>query len=79
MRNENLFSCFVVVISVFNHGYLMCNLVFPVYKIDREHLVKKTISKERLKIPKRYSEVVVFENFLKRYSEVVVFENFLKD
>ena len=28
---------------------------------------------------KRYSEAVVFENFLKRYSEAIVFENFLKD
>jgi hypothetical protein len=27
--------------------------------------VRKNISKERLKIPKRYSEAVVFENFLK--------------
>ena len=44
---------------------LIPDLVFPVYKIDRKHLVRKNISKERLKIPKRYSEAVVFENFLK--------------
>ena len=32
--------------------------------IDREQR-HKNVSKERLKIPKRYSEAVVFENFLK--------------
>ena len=42
----------------------MCDLIFPVYKIDREQS-EENVSKERLKIPKRYSEVVVFENFLK--------------
>jgi hypothetical protein len=45
---------------------LIPDLVFPVYKIDREQS-EKNISKERLKIPKRYSEAVVFENFLKDY------------
>jgi hypothetical protein len=40
---------------------LISDLVFPVYKIDHE---KTNVSKERLKIPKRYSEAVVFENFL---------------
>jgi hypothetical protein len=40
------------------------DLIFPVYKIDREQSWKK-ISKEHLKIPKRYSEAIVFENCLK--------------
>jgi hypothetical protein len=45
---------------------LIPNLIFPVYEIDREHLyLVKNVFKERLKIPKRYSEAVVFENFLK--------------
>jgi hypothetical protein len=43
---------------------LIPDLVFPVYKIDREQSEKNDI-KEHLKIPKRYSEAVVFENFLK--------------
>jgi hypothetical protein len=42
---------------------LILDLVFPVYKIDREQS-EKNVSKVRLKIPKRYSEAVVFENFL---------------
>jgi hypothetical protein len=40
------------------------DLIFPVYKIDREQSWKK-FSKEHLKIPKRYSEAIVFENCLK--------------
>ena len=44
---------------------LIPDLVFPVNKIDREQSEKKNVSKVRLKIPKRYSEEVVFENFLK--------------
>ena len=43
---------------------LIPDLVFPVYQIDRERSEKTFLIKERLKIPKRYSEVVVFENFL---------------
>jgi hypothetical protein len=43
---------------------LIPDLIFPVYKIDCEQS-EKNVSKECLKIPKRYSEVVVFENFLK--------------
>jgi hypothetical protein len=43
---------------------LLHNLIFPVYKIDREQS-EKNVSKERLKIPKRYSEAIVFENCLK--------------
>ena len=43
---------------------LIPDLVFPVDKIVREQS-EKNISKERLKIPERYSEAVVFENFLK--------------
>ena len=43
---------------------LIPDLIFPVYKIDREQSWKK-ISKEHLKIPKRYSEAIVFENCLK--------------
>ena len=43
---------------------LIPDLVFPVYKIDREQS-EKNVFKEHLKIPKRYSEAVVFENFLK--------------
>jgi hypothetical protein len=34
------------------------------FKVVREQS-EKNASKERLKIPKRYSEAVVFENFLK--------------
>ena len=33
--------------------------IFPVYKIDREQS-EENFSKERLKIPKRYSEAVTF-------------------
>ena len=44
---------------------LLPDFVFPVYKIDREQSDKKNVSKVRLKIPKSYSEAVVFENFLK--------------
>ena len=44
---------------------LIPDLVFPVNKIDRKQSEKKNVSKVRLKIPKRYSEEVVFENFLK--------------
>jgi hypothetical protein len=40
------------------------DLIFPVYKIAREQSWKK-ISKEHFKIPKRYSEAIVFENCLK--------------
>ena len=40
------------------------DLVFPVYKIDREQS-EKNVSEKRLKIPKRYSEAVVIENCLK--------------
>jgi hypothetical protein len=40
---------------------LIPDLIFPVYKIDREQSWKN-VSKEHLKIPKRYSEAVVFEN-----------------
>jgi hypothetical protein len=43
---------------------LIPNLIFPVYQIDREQSWKN-VSKEHLKIPKRYSEAVVFENCLK--------------
>ena len=43
---------------------LIPDLIFPVYKIDREK-VGKNVSKEYLKIPKRKSEAVVFENCLK--------------
>ena len=43
---------------------LIPDLVFPVYKIDREQS-EKNVSNGRLKIPKRYSEAVVLENFLK--------------
>ena len=43
---------------------LIPDLIFPVYKIDREQSWKN-VSMERLKIPKRYSEAVVFENCLK--------------
>ena len=39
------------------------DLIFPVNKTDHEQ--SKKVSKERLKIPKRYSEAVVFENCLK--------------
>ena len=39
---------------------LIPDLVFPVYKIDREQS-EKNISKERLKIPKRYSEAGLWE------------------
>jgi hypothetical protein len=42
---------------------LVPDIVFPVYKIDRE----KNVSTELLKIPKKYSEAVVFDNFLKDY------------
>ena len=34
---------------------LLPDLIFPVYKIDREHS-DKNVSKERMKIPNRYSE-----------------------
>jgi hypothetical protein len=40
------------------------DLLFPVYQIVREQS-EKNVSKERLKIPERYSEAIVFENFLK--------------
>jgi hypothetical protein len=40
--------------------------LFPVYKINREQSWKN-VSKEHLKIPKRYSEAVVCENCLKDY------------
>ena len=43
---------------------LIPDLVFPVYKIVCEQS-EKNVSKERLKIPERYSEAAVFENFLK--------------
>ena len=43
---------------------LIPDLIFPVYKIDREQSWKN-FSKVHLKIPKRYSEAVVFENCLK--------------
>ena len=43
---------------------LIPDLIFPVYQIDREQSWKN-VSKEHLKIPKRYSEAVVFENCLK--------------
>ena len=41
---------------------LIPDLVFPVYKIDREQS-GKNVSKVRLKIPKRYSEAVVLRTF----------------
>jgi hypothetical protein len=43
---------------------LIPDLIFPVYKIDREQS-RKNVSKKHLKIPKRYLEAVVFENCLK--------------
>jgi hypothetical protein len=45
---------------------LIPDLIFPVYKIDREQSWKN-VSKEHLKIPNRYSEAVAFENCLKDY------------
>jgi hypothetical protein len=56
---------------------LILNLIFLVYKIDHEQIEKKRFQ-GTFEDTKRYSEAVVFENFLKRYSEAVVFENFLK-
>ena len=41
---------------------LILDLIFPVCKIDHEYSEKRIV-KERLKIPKRYSETVVFEIF----------------
>jgi hypothetical protein len=51
----------IVLISI---QVLIPDLIFPVNKIDREQSWKN-VSKEHLKIPKRYSEAVVFENCLK--------------
>jgi hypothetical protein len=45
---------------------LIPDLIFPVYKVDREQSWKN-VSKEHLKMPNRYSEAVVFENCLKDY------------
>jgi hypothetical protein len=59
IKNIQIISSIPISIQV-----LIRDLIFPVYKIDCEQSWKK-VSKERLKIPKSYSEAVVFENFLK--------------
>jgi hypothetical protein len=50
----------------------MPDLIFPVYKIDCEQSWKN-VSKEHLKIPKRYSEAVVFENCIWIWRIIVSF------
>ena len=59
IKNIQIISIIPISIQV-----LIQDLIFPVYKIDREQSWKN-VSKEHLKIPKRYSEAVVFENCLK--------------
>jgi hypothetical protein len=59
IKNIQIISIIPISIQV-----LIPDLIFPVYKIDCEQSWKK-VSKERLKIPKSYSEAVVFENCLK--------------
>jgi hypothetical protein len=60
-KNKNKNKNFLLPI---NGPVLIPDLIFPVYKIDREQSWKN-VSKEHLKIPKKYSEAVVFENCLK--------------
>jgi hypothetical protein len=66
LKIKNLpFKIYIRIISIIPIPIqvLISDLTFPVYKIDREQS-EKNVSKERLKIPKRYSEDVVFENCL---------------
>ena len=55
---------------------LIPDFAFPVYKIDREQSERKNVSKVRLRIPKSYSEAVVFETFIDKICDMS--EEFLK-